>query len=123
MPISLPTASISTSTVGGSTIDTRDTVAVSAVTIDYISNTVYVVFVLGTPANNLFTVSLHPNGVPAALSINISNGSWSSNGIVGGTLTSQQLSVINTGLKNLRNGLESFASNSGVVSGTVVPWS
>lgn len=120
MPISLSAAQVETLTLGGSVVFTHDTEAVSSSQTDFLGLTMTVVFAQGTPASNAFATDgrakIH------SLNIDLSTGHWNSSTGTSGTLTSPQLTALQTNQRNLKNGLETIANAIGLIPGTVVAW-
>lgn len=118
MPIQKASGQIETFTLGGSTVETHDASALSAVNTQFLSSIITAQFVDGTPANNSF--ASFPRANTATLTINLSTGKWTTSVGTTGTLSAGQLNAIKNNQTNLRNGLENVANAIGLLPGTVV---
>lgn len=120
MPISLSAANIETLTLGGVTVSTHDTEAISTSQTDFLGNQITVTFAQGTPASNSFAsdarAKIH------SLTIDMSTGKWNTSTGVTGTLGAGALTTLQTNQRNLKNAMETIANNIGLIPGTVVAW-
>jgi len=120
MPVTLQAAQIETLTLGGSTVFTHDTEAVSFISTDVLGLQMTVTFAQGTPASNSFGTDARAK--THTLVIDLSTGKWNASSGTSGTLGSPSLTALNTNQKNLKNALETIANAIGLIPGTVVAW-
>ena len=117
--ITLSTAAIETTTVGGSTVDAANiAIAGSAIT-DFQNQIITLTLPLGAGAGAAFVGSRY--AASAQLSINIAAATYSY-GAVTGAIPSALLAQIVSTVKNYRNGLEYLAQQSGVTPGVITQW-
>lgn len=120
MPIQLSAANIETLTLGGTTVETHDTAAVSSSNTDYLGSQIIATFLEGTPPNNSFSALVR--GRTRSITVDLNTGNWNTSAGTRGTLSSAALTALQNNQKNLRNGLENIANAVGLIPGTVVAW-
>lgn len=122
MSITLPSNLISSLVVGGITVETDASSAVTNLEVDYVAGLLRFTLKGGTTSG--------PNFSPGAVSplyevtINGFTGTWYINGAgLSGTLSGAALTSIQTIFKNLRNNAETFVVNQNLFPGaTLVAW-
>ena len=122
MPITLNAGAIETFTLGGSTVATHDTEAISTSQTDYLGLTMTVVFAQGTPASNSFATDARAK--THTLNIDLATGKWNTSVGTQGTLPGATLTSLQNNQRALKNGLENIANSisPALIPGTVVAW-
>lgn len=120
MPVQYAAGNIETFTLGGSTVETHDSAAISTANTDFLGNQITVVFIDGTPASNSFAGFARSKA--RSLTIDMVTGKWNSSTGSSGTLSGAQLTALQNNQRNLKNGMENIANAIGIIPGTIVAW-
>lgn len=119
--ITLDITKVQTFAVGAAAFETDDTAALIWFHVDYQSNTATLDFAYGTMTAGVFTRGATTKDL--VLSIQLASGAITySDGTPNGTLTPAQLTPLQNRVTGVRNGMETFVVNKGLVVGTQVPW-
>ena len=78
------------------------------------------IFHAGVVSGQVITQSKYAPQV--SILVNLTTGAWTGSNGTSGTLTSAQLTTIVNALKSVRNQIEVFAVNNGVIAGSQVSW-
>lgn len=124
MSIALSAATVQQFLVGGVALETNGDAALISTSLDFNSNTMTWTFTTGTRANG--SLNPGPHGMTTSIVLNLTTGVWT-NTQTGATGTVQNgaggpLTILNNGLKNLRNGIENAAIVQSIYDGVQVPW-
>ena len=122
MAINLPAALQSQLTIGGSTIETDASAAVSSITVNYQTKIATITVQQGTVSGSAFSPGQYPPSYQ--FNVNLTTGVWTVNGsALSGTLTGSNLTNAQTTFMNLRNTEESFAVAQNLFpSATLTAW-
>lgn len=100
--------------------ETDNVAAVTSARADFQNKVINVRFDVGTMTDGAFSRGAHSVGTDVQL--DTTTGVWRTDVGVTGTLTADQLAVIQGDLRNMRNHLEAAAIAAGQAPGTLVPW-
>lgn len=121
MSITLAASEILSTVLGGVTVETNTQGGALDVRIDFNTPTVYVTFVKGAVSGNNIIAGANSK-YSLSIQIDGSNGTWISSNGQTGTLSPTALTNLLTYVKNLRNAVETFTINNGLIAGTQVAW-
>ncbi|HEV8189514.1 MAG TPA: hypothetical protein VGP83_17295 [Pyrinomonadaceae bacterium] len=118
--ITLAAASVASTVIGGTTVDTAPAAAVTSALTNFSGPSVSIAIPYGTFSGGVFTPSAYTEG--QSLLLDLAAGTFRvGNGptlpIPGALLTS----ILNA-VKAYRNGLESLAQQAGAAPGVITPW-
>lgn len=125
MSVSLAPGFIEQYTVGGAAVETNDTLALTSMTVDWLSGFVSWSFSIGQIGGGKLTPG--KRAAVQNITLNMATGDWT-NGAAGnkGTITAQALALLNASLATGRNNIENAAMLQSLLpvlaGGTVTPW-
>lgn len=119
MSITLTAAEVNALVIGGATVETDSSAAVTNMVLDFVANLATFQVLKGTTAGQTFTPGQLQQG-SFSVTVNLVTGAWQT-GAQSGTLSPAALTAALLSILTLRNSAESLA-NSVVLNGTLVPW-
>ena len=120
MPIQYAAGNIETFTLGGSTVETHDSAAISTSNTDFLGNQITITFIDGTPATNSFAG--FSRSKIRSITIDMVTGKWNTSTGSQGTLSGAQLTALQNNQRSLKNGIENIANAIGLIPGSIVAW-
>lgn len=117
--ITMTAGQVQSYAVGGVTQETNDTAAAAEMSLLWPNNVLVLRYQFGSGGNS-FVQSQHLPSL--TITINLSNGNWTTSDGRSGTLNANQLTNIQTTTKGWRNTAETFAINQSLVGGTQNAW-
>lgn len=121
MSITLAASDIQSTVLGGVTVETNNQGGALDARIDFNGPSIIVTFVKGAVVNNTVVAGANSK-YTLQITIDGSTGNWTTSTGRSGTLAPAALTNFLTYIKNLRNAVENFAINNGLINGTQVAW-
>ena len=105
--------------IGSTVVESNSVASAISPQIDFNSGTIAWNIQSGQLVNGVFSAGSRARSI--TVQINVINGTWSSDG-QSGTIAPALQTQLHTLLTNMRNGLENFSINNGIVAGVAVAW-
>lgn len=106
--------------IGTSMIESSNSACSVSPQIDFIGNTISWVIQNGQVLNGTFLYGTYTR--PISVTINIQAGTWLASNGQSGTITATQQTNLHNQLVNMRNWMENFSINAGLIQGTQTAW-
>jgi hypothetical protein len=106
--------------IGANVVESNPQAAAISPQIDFNSSTIAWSIQSGQLTNGVFAAGGRSRSI--TVQINAMNGTWTAEGL-SGTISPAIQTQLHTMLTNLRNAMENFSVNNGIIAGTQVPWS
>jgi hypothetical protein len=118
--ITLTPASVESTVIGGTTVDTSGAAVVSQVVTNFSNQSLQISVLYGTMSGSVFTPSPYTRG--QSLTLDLVGGTYSVGNQLPGAIPPALLTSILAVVKTYRNGLESLANAAGAAPGVITPW-